>query len=344
MIDTDDIRAVSKVLSSGHISQGEEVRLFESKLARFVGTRYAVAVSSGTSALHVALMGLNVRPGDEVIIPSYVCASPYLAVLHTGASPKIVDINADDFNINVDAAKEGMTRRTKAIVVPHMFGTPANLDELLDLGIPIVEDCAQSLGATYRKRRVGGIGRASICSFYATKMMTTGEGGMILTDDRVIYEIAIDVRDYDKKPLNTVRFNYKMTDVQAALGLSQLRNLGRFIGRRRRIASIYSRSFSKYDVALPNVAPHKAPVFYRYVVSIDGPERVRRRARSKGVICERPVWEPLHRYFPALRCPNADRAHNRALSIPIYPSLTEREVFYVVRQLSAIFKALAKGM
>lgn len=341
MIDSEDIKAVTDVLASGHISQGEKVKEFETRLAKFVGTKYGVAVSSGTAAIHVALKGLDVRNGDEVIVPSYVCAGPYMAILHAGTRPKIVDVNTSDFNISAATVKKEMTSKTKAVIVPHMFGTPAELDELLDLGIPIVEDCAQSLGAEYKKHMVGSFGKLSVYSFYATKMITTGEGGMVLTNNDEVYDKIMEVREYDKKSLSTIRYNYKMSDIQAALGLSQLKKLTFFIQRRREIAAIYNERFSKCDITLPCTPPHKNPVFYRYLVMIEKLELIQKEAKKNGIICEKPVWKPLHKSVPSTMCPNSDYAHNHSLSIPLYPSLTKEEVNYLTRKLEAIFEGSA---
>jgi len=169
MIDAEDTKIVSDVLASGMIAQGKSVMKFEAKIAEYVGVKYAVAVSSGTSAIHVALTSIGVGKGDEVIMPSYVCSSPYMATLHAGAIPKIVDIDRSDYNISIHATRKNITNKTGAVIVPHMFGTPADLDDFLELGVPIIEDCAQALGAEYRGKKVGSLGLASIFSFYATK-------------------------------------------------------------------------------------------------------------------------------------------------------------------------------
>ena len=336
-ISKEDLEAVTEVLASGYISQGEKVKEFETRLAEFIGVKHGVAVSSGTSAIHAALRGLNVASGDEVILPSYVCASPYMAVLHVGATPKIVDVDPSDFNICATTAKKGITPKTKAMIVPHMFGMPAELDELLDLGVPIIEDCAQSLGAEYKKRMLGSFGRLCVCSFYATKMITTGEGGMVLTDDHEIYTRALEVREYDKKPLTTVRFNYKMSDIEAAMGLSQLKRIISFIERRREIARIYNERFSKHDVILPRTPSHKGPVFYRYVVLLDRLEHIKKTARRSGIMCEKPVWKPLHKSpYSTSRCPSSDYLYSHALSIPLYPSLNPEEIEYAAKTMNTI--------
>lgn len=337
-IDQEDIEAVAKVLASGNIAQGEKVREFENELARYVGTKHAIACSSGTAALHLALVSMGVENSDEIIIPSYVCASPYLATLHAGAKPRIVDVDQADLNICAETVKARLTQKVKAIIVPHMFGNPAELDTLLELGVPLIEDCAQALGAEYKNRKVGSFGSLSVFSFYATKMITTGEGGMILTNNKESYDKIIDIRDYDKKPLMPVKYNYKMTDFQAALGLSQLRKLQQFISRRRQIASFYDEQFSKFNIIPPRNILHKKPVFYRYVMNVNRLNHIRKTAKEKGVNCEKPVWKPLHKFLPRVRCPNSDYASKHALSVPLYPSLKEEEAEYVAETLSTILR------
>lgn len=339
LIDQEDIEAVAEVLASGMIAQGEKVKEFEEAMARFVGVRHGVAVSSGTSALHLALIAIGVKAGDEVIMPSYICPSPYLAALHAGAVPKIVDIDLTDLNICGRTVKKHVSPKTKVLIVPHMFGTPAELDGLLGLGVPVIEDCAQSLGAEYKGQPVGGLGEMSITSFYATKMMTTGEGGMVLTNNSEFCSRLIEARDYDKKPLNCIRYNYKMTDFQAALGLSQLEKLPNFIERRREIASVYTSRLSEYNIDIPHVYSHKKPVFYRYVIMAENAELIQKRAKENGVTCEKPVYKPLHTSLSGSSCPNADKAHDKALSIPLYPGLSKAEIKYMLQTFDLIFAA-----
>jgi len=337
-IDQADIDAVSEVLSSGKIAQGEKVEEFENAVAHYVGKKFGVAVSSGTSALHLALLSLGIGPGDEVIMPSYVCASPYFATLHAGAVPKIVDIEISNFNICADTVKPRISSENKAIIVPHMFGSPAELDPLIELGVPVVEDCAQSLGAEYKSRRVGSLGELSVFSFYATKMITTGEGGMILTDNDETHAILVELRDYDKKALSPTRYNYKMTDLQASLGLSQLRKLPWFVEQRKRIASVYNAALSEHDIGLPNATAGSKCVFYRYVVMLERMDQIKEKTHRDGIVCERPVFKPLHSDFAAVECPNSDEAYHHALSIPMYPSLSQEEIDYILVRLREILR------
>ena len=332
-LDPLDIDAVSRVLRSGQIAQGEKVKEFENELARYVGKRYGVAVSSGTSAINMALLSIDVGPRDEVIMPSYVCSASYFATVQAGALPKIVDIDLSNFNICAETVKPHIGSATEAIIVPHMFGNPAELDPLLELGLPIIEDCAQSLGSEYKSRKVGSLGTLSVFSFYATKMITTGEGGMILTDDEASYTRLLELRDYDKKALTPAKYNYKMTDFQAALGVSQLRKLPGFIERRNRIASIYDEALSERKIELPRTTQDSRSVFYRYVVMLENVERIQEKTRGEGINCERPVYKPLHSYLPAVECPKTVKAYDRALSIPIYPNLSQEEMAYITERL-----------
>jgi dTDP-4-amino-4,6-dideoxygalactose transaminase len=219
-----------------------------------------------------------------------------------------------------------------------MFGNPAELDPLLELGVPVIEDCAQSLGAEYKSRQVGSLGEISVFSFYATKMITTGEGGMILTDDEQTHSRLIERRDYDRKALSPTRYNYKMTDIQAALGLAQLRKLHTFIEKRRHIASLYNDALSKCDIGLPHETASGCSVFYRYVVMLNGIEQVREKASNAGIACERPVSKPLHRHLQIGECPNSDKAYDCALSIPLYPSLSKEEIDHIVVRLGNILR------
>jgi dTDP-4-amino-4,6-dideoxygalactose transaminase len=337
-IDQNDIKAVIQVLASGEIAQGEKTREFENEIARFIGVKYAVACSSGTAALHLALLSLKAKTKNEVVMPSYVCASPYFATLHARAKPKIADIEPMEYNLSAKTVKDKLSKKTAAIIVPHMFGNPAELDEILSLGIPVIEDCAQSLGAEHRNRKVGSLGDLSIFSFYVTKMITTGEGGMVLTNNSELYSKITEARDYDRKLLTPVKYNYKMTDLQAALGHSQLKKLQSFIDRRRQIASLYNDHFSKYAIAVPNLHSHKKSVYFRYVTLVNRLNKMRESAIQRGVICEKPVWKPLHRSISSVKCPNTEYVHKHALSIPIYPSLSQEEIGYVVEVLKAIFR------
>jgi len=340
-ITENDIKSVSEVMRSGYIVQGEKVRQFEEKLASFIGVKGGIATSSGTSALHLALMVLGVGKEDEVILPTYVCTAPLNAVYYTGAKPILADINEDDFNISAKDVEKKLTKKTKAIIVPHMFGLPADMEEILKLGIPVIEDCAQSIGATIRhppsgpRHPVGSLGTLSICSFYATKLLATGEGGMVLSNDEELLSKIRDLRDYDEKDDFRVRFNYKMSDIEAAFGLSQLGKLFSFIKRRKEIAQKYCCVFSGCDFSIPSVYEDREHIFYRYVVRVHGKaEEFIEDIQNKGIECRRPVYKPLHHYLSCGGFPVADKVYKSAVSIPIYPFLSDEDVDYIIETVT----------
>ncbi|MEE9165483.1 MAG: DegT/DnrJ/EryC1/StrS aminotransferase family protein, partial [Nitrospinota bacterium] len=194
-IEEDDIKAVSKVLASGMIAQGKRVEDFEKAIARQCKVKYTVAVSSGSAALHLALLALEIGKKDTVAIPSYSCASLLNVLRYVGATPKFIDIDPETLNISPKDLKKKVTGRVKAVIVPHMFGFPADLFEIKKLGLPIIEDCALALGAKYRGKPVGYWGDISVFSFYATKVIATGEGGMITTRSKSLADYIKDIRE-----------------------------------------------------------------------------------------------------------------------------------------------------
>lgn len=329
-LDQNDFDSVLDVLKSGHLAQGEQVARFEEALSSFVGVRNGVAVSSGTAALHLSLLALGVGEGDEVIIPSYVCCALLNAVMYVNAVPVIADIDRFTFNMDADDLKKRVTQKTKAIIVPHMFGLPADIDEILSLGIPVIEDCAQSIGAKYQGRYTGSFGVCSIFSFYATKMLATGEGGMILSDDDRLAGILRDLRDYDEKDGYSVRYNYKMTDIQAALGISQLKKLPLFIERRKEIAGLYNRALNEISFPVPATLEGREHIYYRYVLLLDDSSGFIENMLKMGIECRRPVFKPLHEYLGLSGYPVTDEVMGRAVSIPVYPLLGDEETSRII--------------
>jgi dTDP-4-amino-4,6-dideoxygalactose transaminase len=328
----EEIRRVSEVLESGQLAQGQMVAEFEAAFARKLEVGHAVCVSSGTAALHLSLLALKIRPKDEVIIPSYVCSALLNAVNYVGARPVLAEIDPHTHNLDCADVKKRLTRRTRAIIVPHLFGLAADLGGLSGLDVPIIEDCAQAAGASYRQRPVGTLGRAAIFSFYATKVLTTGEGGMIVSDSEALIQHARNHRQYDKTDGYQTRFNYKMTDIQAAIGLCQLNRLDDFINRRRVIAQNYHNALASLDIQLP--PKRSGHIYFRYVIRLHANARPWLRSlKAKGVGCARPVHTPVHRYLRRDGYPITDKAWDQSISIPIYPSLTEEESAHIIHSL-----------
>lgn len=337
-LDAQDEAAMLSVIRSGHIAQGKEVTCLEDELARFIGVKHAVAVSSGTAALHLGLLALGIGSGDEVIIPTFVCTALLNAIRYVGGTPVLADIGEADFNIDPQDVKRKCSAKTRAIIVPHMFGLPADIDHLVSIGVPMIEDCAHALGSTYRGRKVGSFGRLAIFSFYATKMVTTGEGGMVATDDDLLAARVRNLRDYDEKPDDRVRFNYKLTDIQAALGRSQLGKIDSFIHRRREIAARYTGYLSSLCASVPHVPEGRTHVYFRYCISCRDVEASLTFTARMGITCRRPVFRPLHHYVGQRDNPVADKIWRDTLSIPIYPTLRENEVSRICSALDRLHR------
>jgi dTDP-4-amino-4,6-dideoxygalactose transaminase len=335
-----EARAVAEVVRSGWLAQGDQVAAFEAAMAKVTGQDQGVAVSSGTAALYLALMALGIGPRDEVIIPSYACTALLQAVRQAGAKPVPVDSDAATYNLSPTATARALTARTKAMIVVHSFGLPADVAALKGKGIPLIEDCAQTLGVPVRGAPVGSAGDLTVCSFYATKMITTGEGGMVLGRREALMARVRALREYDKRDDPEQAFNYKMTDVQAALGLCQAARLETFLARRRAIAARYAEAVRHAGGTPPVVPSGGTHGYFRFVVQLPrSVDTVLTRAEALGISCQRPVYKPIHRYLGLSGFPESDAAWERTLSIPLYPALSDGEVDRVVHAIPALLSS-----
>lgn len=337
----EEARAVAAVIGSGQLAQGPAVQAFEAAAAGLAGRRDGVAVASGTAALELALLALGVGPGDEVILPSYVCTAPWLAVTRVGATPRLADIEPATYSLDPGSARKALSSRSRALIVPHLFGLPADLTALTALGLPVIEDCAQTLGASENGRVVGSVGRATVCSFYATKLLCTGEGGMLLANDAALLSRARALRDYDAVPaLEPAAYNRKMTDLQAAMGVSQISRFKDFLARRAAIAAAYTAALQPLGLSPPVVPSGRSHVYYRYVTRLARPrpslDEVLAGLEKEGVQARRPVFRPLHHYLALSGFPASDEAQAQALSLPIYPGLTDEQVRRVTAALAKV--------
>jgi dTDP-4-amino-4,6-dideoxygalactose transaminase len=259
-------------------------------------------------------------------------------VEYVGATPRLADVDPATYNLDPADVRRRLTRRTRAIIVPHQFGLPADLESLLAFGIPVIEDCAQAIGARYRGRPVGTFGTVSVVSFYATKLLTTGEGGMLLSRDRRLLDRLRDRRDYDERRRHAVRYNYKLTDFQAALGRSQLRRLPAMLARRAAIAERYRRGWAGLPIALPPRGHGYSHVYHRFVIGVPmAAGTAARRLAALGVTARPPIFRPIHLTLGLEGFPGATHAYRRALSVPLYPALTAREEAVVMRALQRVF-------
>lgn len=343
-------KACDAVLQTGYLAMGPRVAEFEKLFSTFFSIPYAVAVNSGTSALHLALLALGARKGREVIIPSYACVALLNAVLYTGAKPVFADMDPVTMCLSSEDAAKKMSSHshTVAIVVVHTFGMSADIGKLRRLGTPLIEDCTHSIGGfTKNGRRMGTLGDAAIFSFYATKMMTTGEGGMIVTASRKIFQYVRGMRVYNDAMPRRLSFNYKMSDIAAGIGTVQLSKLKAFIKKRREIARCYDTFFKRYsNVTLPR-RDFGSDVFYRFVILMPDRNSARRfmqAMQKNGIICDAPVNNPLHRCMGLSdkQYPGTTEIFNRAVSLPIYPSLTKSEIKKILSETKITLARIGK--
>lgn len=334
-LDHNEIKAIGKIVNTNHIAQGNEVQKFENIFAQKHHIKNAVAVNSGTSALHLALLALNITQGDEVIIPSFVCTALLNAVNYTGATPIISDVTIENGNISLDDTKCRITLKTKAIIIPHMFGQPVDLKPFLKLGIPIIEDCAQSIGAKDNQKLVGSSGIISIFSFYATKMMTTGEGGMVLSNNTKLMTQIKNLRDYDNQANYKVRYNYKMTDFQASMGIQQFKKLPQFIEIRKSIANQYSHNLNINPQTDLLVDPQLDHIYFRYIIKTKQKNKLIAHFKKNNIHCAAPIFKALHQYLNMKNYPNTEHLMKTCISLPIYPSLKKQDINKIIKTFNA---------
>ena len=363
-IEEDDLEAVRAALASGHLVQGARVAAFEAAVGARVGSRFTVAVTNCTAALQLALLALDVGPGDLVLVTAYSWLSTANVVELCGAQPVFVDIDAATFNMDprrLDEALERLTaapdvrRRVKAVLPVHTFGQMADMDALLEVagryGLPVIEDAACALGATLGGRQAGSVGTLGCFSFHPRKAITTGEGGVATTDDPKLAKRIRALRNHGQDPdaatpdFVTPGFNCRMTELQAALGVTQMAKLDRVLAARRRLAARYDELFAGTPVLAPRSLAGTSPTYQSYVVLLPRADAAARahkikRLRDDGVETTIGTWHmPLTSYYRARYghapgdFPVTDDIFARALTLPLYESLSEHDQSRVVEQV-----------
>lgn len=364
-ITDEDKNSVVEALNSRWLTGGPKAREFEKLFADFVGVKHAVSASSGTAALHLAMKTLRIRRDDEVVVPVFTFAATASPILYCGAKPVFADIDPKTFNISPESILERLTQRTKAIIVVHYSGQPADMKEITEIAadykLNIIEDCAHSLGAEYRGEKTGDIGIIGCFSFYPTKIITTMEGGMLTTNEKRIAKRARLLREHgmttgalerEKRAdwhydVTVLGYNYRLNEVQAALGTSQLKRVEEGIERRVKAAGHYTRKLSEIDgVVSPYEARNRTHVYHLYVIKIlkekYGLDRdeLFKRLSAKGIGLS-VHYTPLHFttfYRKKMGCttgsfPNAESAYKNVLSLPIFPTINTSQIDYVVKSI-----------
>ncbi|HSF62444.1 MAG TPA: DegT/DnrJ/EryC1/StrS family aminotransferase [Gaiellaceae bacterium] len=336
-----ELAAVRDVVRSGQLTMGPRVGEFESAVARVVGTAHAAAVSSGTAALHLALLALEIGPGDEVIVPAYTFPATANAVELCGARAVLVDIDADTFVVDPAAAAAAVTPRTRAVMAVHLFGRPVDW-EALQTAVPqdvaLVEDAAGALGARYRETPCGALGVAACLSFHPRKIVTTGEGGAVTTDEAVLDATVRRLRHHGWATLGDMPapgFNYRLPDLLCAIGIPQLARLDELLAARERVAGWYTERLEHF-VRTPSAADGDRHGWQAFVVQLDRRDEALRALRAAGIEAQIGTWA-LHRLEPYRgqgSFPGADLAFERALALPFSATTTEAEVERVVDVLT----------
>jgi dTDP-4-amino-4,6-dideoxygalactose transaminase len=337
-----ELAEVAAVLEGGWLTMGPKVSEFEELLARAAGTPHAVAVSSGTAALHVAVLALGIGPGDEVLVPAYTFPATGNVVALAGAKPVLVDVDPVTMNIDPADAARRVTSKTKAILAVHLFGRPARLEELPDL--PVLEDAAGALGATHRGRPCGSLGVLACFSFHPRKVVTTGEGGAVTTADAELDERVRSLRHHGWSPsdrfddMPAPAFNYRLSDVLCALGVVQMRRFDELFAVRERVAAGYAERLAGSAVTLPGVDEGDRHGVQAYVVQVDRRDEVMAGLQAQGIACQIGTYA-LHRlgaYRDQGPFPGADAAFERALALPLHHELDEGDLDRVAEALDKL--------
>jgi perosamine synthetase len=344
-----EIAYVTDAARSGWVSSlGPYIVDFEKRFAEFCSTKYALTTSNGTTGLHLALLAAGVKSGDEVIIPDLTFVATANAVAYVGARPVLVDVESETLCISPEAIEKAITPRTRAIIPVHLYGHPADMDPINDIAkrhsLIVIEDAAEAHGAEYRGRRVGGLGLCGVFSFYGNKVITTGEGGMITTDDEALFHTAKRLRDHAMSPIKRywheeIGYNYRMTNLQAALGVAQLERIGSFMAKRREIMGWYRNGLGQHpQLRLNRDAAWAQNAYWMVCVEVEGMTEVKRQTLMTGLrnrgVDSRPYFYPVSDMpmYPDADTPFAHRYSHAGINLPSYIDLTEQDVQFISRQ------------
>lgn len=355
----DEIDAVVDVLKSGQLAQGKKVDELEKKFAKFCGVKYAVAVVNGTAALHTALFACGIKQEDEVITTPFTFVATANSILMVGAKPVFVDIDEKTFNLNPEKIKPAITKKTKAIIVVNLYGQPADYAAINEMAkkynLIVIEDAAQSINARYKNKMSGNLADIGCFSFYATKNIMSGEGGMITTNDKLHYEKARMFRHHGEKQNKRYEYfdlgyNYRMTDMAAALAIPQLKKIKSITKIRQNFAKIFNDKFGKIEnLTVPTISQGRTHVYHQYVLRVKknpkiSRDELQRFLKNKGIQTNihypKPLYEFNHLQFPVnhrSKFPVTEKASKEVLSIPIHPHLSGNEIHHIIDTIKEFY-------
>lgn len=363
-IEEDDVQAVVDVLRSDYLTTGPKIAEFEKMVADYVGAKYAVAISNGTSALHAACFAARIQAGDEVITTPLTFAASSNCVLYCGGTPVFADVDPKTYNIDPEDIRRKITDKTKAIIAVHLAGQPCDMDEIHKIAkehdLLVIEDGAHALGSVYKGKKVGTLSDMTTFSFHPVKPITTGEGGMIVTDNEEFYQKMMLFRSHgitrDENLMTRndgswfyqqldLGYNYRITDIQCALGCSQMKKLDRFLARRKEIVARYNEAFADCEnIITPYQLPETESGWHLYIVQVKNCDRreVFEALREQGIAVNVhyiPVY--MHPYYQEhgykdVHCKNAEEVYSHIISLPLYPTLTSEQQNFVIGRVREI--------
>lgn len=358
--------AVIETIRSGWVTQGPKVAEFEGMFAKYVGTKYTVATTSATTALFLSLYILGIKEGDEVIVPSFSFIATANVVMHTGAKPVFVDIDPKTYNIDPNKIEEKITKRTKAIIPVDQVGIPCDIKTIRNIAkkynLKVIEDAACATGSKYNGKPVGGSFDATCFSFHPRKIVTTGDGGMITTNSKKIADMAkllrqqgMGVTDIKRHESNkvihesypVVGFNFRMTDIQATVGIEQFKKLSIFLKKRKQIADKYTKAFIKSELIIPPFVPENTePNWQSYIIRLRKNKKITRddlmqKLMDNGISTRRGVMAiheelPYKKLYPKLKLPETESATRETICLPIYHTLTNKEQDFIINTINII--------
>lgn len=360
-INQKDKKAVMEVLNSGNLSLGPKYKEFEEKFAQKIGTKYACSVSSGTAGLHLAMIAAGIGLGDEVITSPFSFIASSNSVLYVGAKPVFVDIDPTTYNMDPTKIEEKINKKTKAILVVHIFGQTTDMDPIIKIAkkykLKIIEDACESILAKYKGKQAGTFGESAVFAFYPNKQMTTGEGGMIVTNSKKVYEFCNSLKNQGRSPNmqwldhKYLGYNYRLDEMSAALGITQLEKLDWMVGQRQKIASLYEKYLQKYNhlIQTPQTANYNTNTWFVYVVQIKN-KKVKRDKVITNLyelgIATKPYLPSIHLFdfykkkfkYKQGDFPVSEGVSKHSLALPFYIGLKESDIRSIVEKLVLVIK------
>jgi dTDP-4-amino-4,6-dideoxygalactose transaminase len=351
LLGKEEIEAVTNVLREGALTTaakmgGKNVQEFEKLASSFIKSKYAVAVNSGTSALQAALLALDIKKGDEVLVPSFSFVATANAIISTGAKPIFVDILKENYTMNPDDLRKKITKKSKAVIPVHLYGNVAFIDQISEIAkkhrIHVVEDAAQSLGSTLRGKHTGTFSELGCYSLYPAKVMTSGEGGLITTNNKKLHEKLLMIRNhgmvhgYDTKIFG---LNLRLPEISAAIAKIQIKKLPKFLSQRRKNAKILSNLISDLSIHLPIERKNEKVNWYLYTIAIKNRNKIMSKLNKKGIGATAYYSTPIHKtpfYQTKIKLPITDWATSSVLSIPIHPKVTTKELQFIATSMKQL--------